>query len=83
MRKYLILRCHKCGEVVHYAKYIRTTCTSCSKKLDPSKSYILASYDKPAEAGYVEQRVKEELARKYGVQLAKGANYVGLKEAKP
>lgn len=78
--KYAILRCPKCGEVVHYAKYIRTTCTSCNKKIDPTKAFILAQYNKPAKAGYTMQRVKEELARKYGVQLEKGAHYVGLKQ---
>ena len=73
--KYAILKCHHCGFIVHYAKYIRTKCTSCNKKLDPSKSFILAQYDKPAEASYVEQRAKEQLARNK-TEFEKGANYI-------
>jgi len=73
--KYKILRCHRCGEVVHYAKYIRTTCTSCGKKLDPKKSFVLAQYDKPAEAVYVEQRVKEDLAKQH-CEFEKKATYL-------
>jgi len=79
--KYKLIRCHHCGEIVHYAKYIRTTCTSCNKKLDVKKSFILAQYEKPGEAVYVEQRVKEELASKTGVPLAKGAIYINKKRS--
>ena len=73
--KYQILKCHRCGEIIHYAKYIRTTCTACGKKLNPGKSIVLAGYDKPAEAVYVEQRVKEELAREK-TEFEKGGNYI-------
>ena len=75
LAKYKILRCHRCGALVHYAKGIRTTCTNCGKKLDPKKSFIIAEYGKPGEAVYVEQRVKEEMAKER-CEFEKKANYI-------
>ena len=79
MKKYLVMKCHHCGEISHYAKGIRTACRACNKRLDPSKSIILAGYEKPSEADYVLQRVKEELAKE-SCLFEKRGNYINRRD---
>jgi DNA-directed RNA polymerase subunit RPC12/RpoP len=79
VKKYGIIRCPHCGELVLWAAWIRTKCTTCHKKIDPKKARKIWLGNTPREVGHTLQRIKEQVAKEFGVPLEKGAIYVGRK----